>query len=152
VRSGGEPGQGWILTGSQPLESKPLARPRSVLVGQTVVTVDPDSQVTGRDAHTGQVLWIWTAPVQVQLAAGGVDRVFVLLANRTLAGLDIRTGTDLTRSGIDFSTEPESLYAIGNVYAVDRFVVFERVNPLVPVDASDDVFYFTYRPVLVAVG
>ena len=110
------------------------------------------TEVTARDANTGQPLWKWQAPSPVQLLAGGKDRVFVLLTDRTLAGLDPRTGADLTRSGINYPPEPENPYAVSNVYTSNRYIVLERVNPNVSAEANDDAYYFTNRPVLIAIG
>ncbi len=143
---------GWILTGAQPKESKPLAKPGSALIGETVVSADTDTEVTARDADTGKQLWTWQAPSPIQLLASGNDRIFVLLTDRTLAGLDPRTGADLTRAGINFPPEPESPYAVDNVYTSNRYIVLERVNPNVSAEANDDAYYFTNRPVLVAIG
>ena len=152
MRTIGETSRGWILTGPEPQESKPLAQPGSTLVQQLVVTIDAQAQVAGRDPNTGQAMWTWQAPSPVQLLASGTDRVFVLLTDRTLAGLDLQTGENLTRSGINFPAEPENPYAVSNVYTADRYIVLERVNPDVPAEANDDTYYFTHRPVLVAVA
>ncbi|GIH11722.1 hypothetical protein Rhe02_97890 [Rhizocola hellebori] len=152
MRTTGETAQGWILTGPEPRESKPLAHPGSTLVQQIVATADAENTVTGRDPETGQALWTWQAPSPIQLLASGTDRVFVLLTDRTLAGLDLKTGENLTRSGVNYPPEPESPYAISNVYTANRYIVLERVNPNIPADANDDTYYFTHRPVLVAIA
>jgi outer membrane protein assembly factor BamB len=152
MRTTGETTQGWILDSPEPRESKPLASPGSTLVQNLVVTNDTPTTVTGRDPGTGEPRWTWEAPNPVQLLAAGTDRVFVLLTNRTLAGLDLETGENLTRSGVKGPGEPDDPYAISTIYTANRYIVLERVNPDVPAEANDDTYYFTHRPVLVAIA
>ncbi len=152
MRTLGEKTQGWILTATEPVKSDPLSRPGSVLVNGLVATIDTPTEVTARDPATGQPLWTWTAPTPVQLLAAGSDRVFVLLTDRVLAGLDLRNGANLTRSGINFPSEPVNPYAVAAVYTSSRYIVLERVNPDVPHTEDDDTYYFTHRPVLIAIA
>ncbi len=145
----------WALRGTEAPKIPALGAAGSLLVDGVVITPDRPNeatQVTGTDPNTGRALWSWKAPAPVMLLAAGTDRLFLLTTDRTLCTLNPHNGNDLTRSGINYTYDPATPYAVHLAYTSHRYIVLERINPGVPQTADDNSYYFTSRPVLIAVG
>lgn len=145
-------GKGWLLTGSDPIESRPLAAPGSALVDGVVITLADDDKAIGHDPVTGQTLWSWQSPAPIKLLAPGTDRVFLLTNDRQLITLNPKKGTEFVWAGINLLHDPEQPYDVQATYTSNRYIVLERTNPGEPAKAKDDTYYFTNRPVLIAIG
>lgn len=147
---------GWLLTESQPIESAPLAQPGALLARDVaIVPNDPKklTELTGQDPRTGNVIWHWTAPAPSTLLATSGERVIVLVSGRVLATVNGLDGSDMARSGINLLHEPETPYEARITYATNQYVVIERINPdVIEEDSTDDAYYFTHRPVLIAIS
>jgi hypothetical protein len=146
---------GWLLTDPQPVESAPLSQPGALLARDVVaVPNDPKkvTEITGQDPRTGAVAWRWLAPAPSTLLATSDHRIIVLLSGRVLATIDATDGTDTARSGINLLHEPEEPYEVRIAYAANQYIALERVNPGVSEDSTDDAYYFTHRPILIAIS
>ena len=147
-----------IFAGTQSKPAPALAAPNAWLAttadGQPIAI---DSTFTGRDPITGKELWTWrpsgvgdSSPASVIAAVPG--RVLLLTRSRTLIALDPADGAELSRASVLLKQDGTAPYDVGPVYAAGRYVAIERHSPGVPSSAGDDEFYYTNRPVLLAVS
>lgn len=147
-----------IFAGTVSKPAPALAAPTTWLAATTDgQPVAVDSTFTGRDPITGKELWAWrssgagdSSPATVIATVPG--RVLLLTQDRTLIALDPADGAELSRTSVLLKQDGTAPYDIGPVYAADRYVAIERHSPGVPSSASDDEFYYTNRPVLLAVS
>ncbi|HEX6685832.1 MAG TPA: PQQ-binding-like beta-propeller repeat protein [Candidatus Limnocylindrales bacterium] len=146
---------GWVLTGPRPVPLAPLAAPGSLYNGQGVVIPSPDpsssSSLSMVDA-AGDVLWTWrpAAPAPFKLLFADTSRVLVLESDSTMVSLDPATGRFKTYASVLMKHEPEREYDVSTWYVSGNYLILERTNPGVPPTASDDAYYFTNRPILLA--
>jgi outer membrane protein assembly factor BamB len=146
---------GWLLADTEPAESEPLAQPGALLANDVVAVPDDPEQVTeliGYNLASGEVAWRWLPPAPATLLVTSGDRIVLLLEGRTLATVSAKDGADLSRSGINLHHEPEEPYAVSAAYASNQYIVLERINEEATEESTDDAYYFTNRPILVAVS
>jgi outer membrane protein assembly factor BamB len=143
---------GWTLTGSSPAALAPLAAPGSLYDGQKVMVPEAGSSSLSAVDPGGQVLWTWrpAAPAPFRLLAADGRRVLVLESDSTLVSLDPATGRFKSYASMLMEHEPDLPYDVSQWYVSGSYVVLERTNPGVPPTASDDTYYYTNRPMLIA--
>lgn len=148
---GENPVTGWVLTQPDPVESKYLAYSGAALVSQTVISSGPKS-VTAIDLATGQPRWKWDLPVPgpFQLLAADASRTLVLSPDGMLVSLNTADGRVLVRTSVMMDNEPELPYEVAVSYTSGAYVVLERKLAGATVAASDETYYYTNRPVLLA--
>lgn len=111
--------------------------------------------LTGRDPETGALRWTWSRSTpgdatSAQVIATTPERVLLLTKARTLITLDPATGRELSRASVILDHEPERPYAVGPVFAAGPFVAIERHNVDATPSGTDDQYYYTNRPILLA--
>lgn len=111
--------------------------------------------LTGRDPVTGALRWTWSrsAPgdaTSAQVIATTPERVLLLTKGRTLITLDPASGREISRVSVILDHEPERPYAVGPVFAAGPFVAIERHNVAAEPSGTDDEYYYTNRPILLA--
>ncbi|MBB5870722.1 hypothetical protein F4553_004101 [Allocatelliglobosispora scoriae] len=114
-----------------------------------------DATFTARDPADGKELWSWrpkglSSPASVIATVPG--RILLLTEDRTLIALDTTDGAELSRSSVLLKQDGDAPYVIGPVYAVGRYVAVERHIPGASSAEGGDKFYYTNRPVLLAVS
>jgi outer membrane protein assembly factor BamB len=141
---------GWVVTGASPVELPPLAAQGSLYIGERVA-VPAAGSLSAVDS-TGRALWTWkpNAPTPFRLLAADATRIAVLESDGMLAILDPRTGRFKSYATALMEHEMDRAYEVFSGYMSGSYLVLERVNPGVPATASDDEYYFTNRPVLLA--
>ncbi|MEV6970866.1 PQQ-binding-like beta-propeller repeat protein [Hamadaea sp. NPDC051192] len=149
----------WIWADGTPRAAAGLKGESAWLAGTTAVdaplgnTADTRA-LTGKDPVTGAVRWTWSAvgadPSDAQIIATTPDRILLLTRARTLIAVDPTTGNELTRISVIMDHDPKQQYAVGPVYASGVYVAIERLTMTAAQAETDDEYYFTNRPVLLA--
>jgi outer membrane protein assembly factor BamB len=143
---------GWVVDGADPEELPPLAAPGSLYTGQSVVI--PSAETLSTVDSSGTVLWTWkpAEPGPFRLLSADTTRIVVLEVDGTLVSLDPRNGRFKSYASAIMPHERDKPvdWEIRTIYTSGSYLVLERINPGVPESASDDAFYYTHRPVLLA--
>lgn len=143
---------GWILTDSEPPAAKLLAKPAATLAGPDIVLIPSPDSLAAVDLGTGQTLWSYRPPDPgpFRLLAADAAHTLILEPGGSMAALDSTSGALLIRTSILMKQEPKTSYAVSYVYTSGTHITLTRTNPDVPPSASDDDYFFTHRPVLLA--
>ncbi|MEV0273049.1 PQQ-binding-like beta-propeller repeat protein [Hamadaea sp. NPDC050747] len=149
----------WTWSEGAPKPAEGLRGETAWLAGTTAIdaplgdTADTRA-LTGKDPVTGAVRWTWSAvgddPSDAQIIATTPTRVLLLTRARTLIALDPATGRELTRVSVLMDHDPDKQYAVGPVAASGVYVAIERLTLTAAEADTDDEYYFTNRPVLLA--
>jgi outer membrane protein assembly factor BamB len=152
----------WVWReGAEPVAAVGLATPSAWLAGDTAIeaplgdTADTRA-LTGKDPVTGAVRWTWSRTGQdttsAQVIAATSDHVLLLTRARTLITVASADGKEISRNSVLFENEPKHPYAVGPVYATGPYVAIERLSPDAATAETDDQYYYSSRPVLLAAG
>ncbi|NUT23787.1 MAG: PQQ-binding-like beta-propeller repeat protein [Hamadaea sp.] len=154
-------GVAWIWSDGTPKPAAGLMGATAWLAGTTAIDAPlgdtaETRALTGKDPLTGEVRWTWSSTgedvSEAQVIAGTQDRVLLLTRARTLIAVDAATGKELTRVSVIMDHDPKQQYAVGPVYASGAFVAIERLSLAYTQAETDDEYYYTNRPVLLAAG
>jgi hypothetical protein len=150
----------WIWrAGAEPVVAPGLATVSAWLAGATAVDAPlADTAntwaLTGKDPVTGTIRWTWSRSgddaTSVQIIAATPERVLLLTRARALIAIDPATGAELGRVSAVLDREPKQPYAVGLVYATGPYVAIERLTLNAATAETDDEYYYTNRPVLLA--
>jgi hypothetical protein len=151
---------GWLLSSdATPVESMALASSTAWLAGHVAVDSLDDMAgaraFTGKDARGGAILWTWspagiTDSGPAQLIAATPERILLLTRQRMLIALDPATGREFSRTSVVLPQDPLRPYAVGRVYANGQYAAIERLVPDADPAGTDDEYYYTSRPILLA--
>jgi outer membrane protein assembly factor BamB len=110
--------------------------------------------LTGKDPVTGAVRWTWNAIGEdvssAQVIGTTSDRILLLTRARTLIAVNPADGSEITRVSVILEHDPIQKYAVGPVYAAGPYVAIERLSVDYAKAETDDEYYYTNRPVLLA--
>jgi outer membrane protein assembly factor BamB len=143
---------GWSVTAAAPAELPPLAAPGSLYDGENVIVPATDSPSVSFLDRNGQALWTWrsSAPAPLLLLSADRVRVVLLESDGTLVSLDPATGRFKMYATALMRHEPKQRYDVNRWYVSGSYVVLERVNPGEEPSATDEEYYYTNRPILLA--
>jgi outer membrane protein assembly factor BamB len=147
---------GWLITTDGFTKSVALGSVTALLAGDTVVdSGSSDSAdtraIVGRDARTGASLWTYRQSTPMRLLATTTDRVLVVSGRLKLTALDPRTGDVISSHSIGLRQD-RAPYVLGTVYTSGPYVAIVRLKPNADASGTDDEYYFTARPVLLAMS
>jgi hypothetical protein len=145
-------GQGWLTGTVKPVRSRALDAAGATLdgTGRLALTV-AGPEVVATDAVAGTVTWRWRAPAGVtpRIVGGQPGYVHVLAGPNALVNVSSRTG--MTASTLNLLVKPEKKpFSIGYTYAVDGFVVVERLAPQAEPSDPDYGYFYGKEPVVIA--
>ncbi|GAA5202179.1 hypothetical protein GCM10023322_83520 [Rugosimonospora acidiphila] len=140
----------WAIgTGGALTPAPVLARPGVWVTGDVAVVPHGDGQVAGVGLTDNRQLW--TAEGRVIAVEPGVVHLAVPVPGfrfLEVTTLDATSGESL--SGYLLKPQASQPFDLGQVYAVDRFLFIERVNPGATPDQPDSAYYFPTPNVIVA--
>jgi outer membrane protein assembly factor BamB len=110
-----------------------------------VIVRRTDDRIIGLRRDTGDQMWQITLDSHGAMAADA-DTVYLLTSANDLACVDARTGTVRATVPLPGAT-PWRAYSM---YATDRFIIIERVNPDARDRDGDSSYYYGSRPVVLA--
>lgn len=147
---------GWLVTSDGFTDSSALASPTASLAGDTVIDLPPENpsstkSIVGLNARTGASLWTFSQNIPIRVVAATSDRVLVTSGKLRLTALDPVTGTVISSHSIGLRTD-RAPYVIGTVYASGSYLALERLKPKADASATDDEYYYTARPILLAMS
>lgn len=145
-------GHGWLTTTVKPVRSKALDPPGAALdVTGRLALATSGGEVVATDAATGTLRWRWRAAYgqTVKVVAVQPGLVHVLTSVNTLVNVASTTGQPV--SSMPLRPGKDSLrFALGYTYAVDGFVVAERLKPGAKPEDVDAAYYYGEETVVIA--
>jgi hypothetical protein len=143
-----EAGRGWLVGSGDPVAAPALDGTGTVLDGERVVGTSA-GVVTGRSARTGEELWRRADLGSVRIIAVEPGRVHLLTERNDLVTLDPASG--VVRSRFALTVGHDGIrWQPGRAYAAGGYVAVERAHQRATAHDSDQAYFLTLEPVLLA--